>query len=81
MLASKIGSVKEDVRFREIILESFILGCSTPKEASVNAEINRKVEIWGRDFWAPLVKLVWFVSALKVLKALWSANQLTLFYR
>ena len=45
-MADRIGSTKEDVRFREIIPESFILGCSTPKEASVDAKINGKVEIW-----------------------------------
>ena len=38
--------MKEDVHFREIIPESFILGYSTQKEASVNGKINRKVEIW-----------------------------------
>ena len=46
MLADRIGRAREDMHFREIIPESFILGCSTPKEAGVDAEINGKVEIW-----------------------------------
>jgi len=45
-LTDKIGSVKEDVRFREIEPESFVLEYPTPKEASVDAEIDGEAEAW-----------------------------------
>lgn len=54
-LTDKIGSAKEDVRFREIEPESFVLGYPTPKEASVDAEIDGEAEAWFDwaflDFW------------------------------
>jgi len=54
-LAGRIGSAKEDVRFREIEPESFVLGYPTPKEASVDAEIDGEAEVWFDwaflDFW------------------------------
>ena len=54
-MTDKIGSAKEDVRFREIEPESFVLGYPTPKEASVDAEIDGEAEAWFDwaflDFW------------------------------
>jgi hypothetical protein len=54
-LTDKIGSMKEDVRFREIEPEAFVLGYPTPKEASVDAEIGEEAEAWFDwaflDFW------------------------------
>ena len=54
-LTDKIGSVKEDVRFREIEPEVFVLDYPTPKEASVDAEIEGEAEVWFDwaflDFW------------------------------
>jgi len=54
-LTDKIGSAKEDVRFKEIEPESFVLGYPTPKEASVDAEIDGEAEAWFDwaflDFW------------------------------
>jgi hypothetical protein len=54
-LTAKIGSAKEDVRFREIEPESFVLEYPTPKEASVDAEIDGEAEAWFDwaflDFW------------------------------
>ena len=47
--------MKEDIRFREIEPESFVLGYPTPKEASVDAEIDGEAEAWFNwaflDFW------------------------------
>jgi len=47
--------VKEDVRFREIEPEAFVLEYPTPKEASVDAEIEGEAEAWFDwaflDFW------------------------------
>jgi len=45
-LTDKIGSAKEDVRFREIEPDSFVFGYPTPKEASVDAEIDGEAETW-----------------------------------
>lgn len=54
-LTDKIGNVKDDVRFREIEPEDFVLGYPTPKEASVDAEIDGEAEVWFDwaflDFW------------------------------
>ena len=54
-MVDRIGSAKEDVRFREIEPESFVLGYPTPKEASVDAEIDGETETWFDwaflDFW------------------------------
>lgn len=54
-MTDKIGSAKEDVRFREIEPEAFVLEYPTPKEASVDAEVNGEAETWFDwaflDFW------------------------------
>ena len=55
MLADRISSAKEGVRFREIEPESFVLGYPTPKEVSVDTEIDGEAETWFNwaflDFW------------------------------
>ena len=47
--------MKEDVRFREIEPEAFVFDYPTPKEASVDAEIEGETEVWFDwaflDFW------------------------------
>ena len=54
-LTDKIGSAKEDARFREVEPEAFVLGYPTPKEASIDAEIDGEAEAWFDwaflDFW------------------------------
>ena len=54
-MTAKIGSAKEDARFREIEPELFVLGYPTPKEASVHAEVDGEAEAWFDwaflDFW------------------------------
>jgi len=54
-LTDKIGSAKEDTRFREIEPEAFILGYPTPKEESIGTEIDGEAEAWFDwaflDFW------------------------------
>lgn len=54
-LTDKIGGVKEDIRFREVEPETFILRYPMPKEANIDPETDDEAEAWFDwaflDFW------------------------------